>query len=243
MNTLPIIGAYLLRLLIAVLIFGFFWAASRVLPQIFRRYKQQEWIRRHLPLIEATVWVVYIILFIQALIKPSPYTGIVFVLIIVALSWRFLNDWISGLFIKIDNNFRPGQRISLREYDGTIKELGLLAAEIEVDKGEVLVFPYHKLEKEVILKRTPSEKIQSHAIDLSLSNETSISEWPMIIKHAVLNLPWAVPSRAPFIELLEKEAEYYHYRVVLYAIDPRYFSVMEQQLRERFEDKKNLKIP
>lgn len=235
MTILPTIASYLLRLLIAVAIFAFFRLASWILPRLFRRYKQQEWIRRHLPLIEAAAWVIFVISFIHSLIKPYPITGITFVIIMVALSWRFLRDWISGLFIKVDNNFRPNQRIRVQNHDGVIKELGLLSAEIEIGKGEVLVYPYSKLEKEAIIKRTPSEKIRSHAIELVLNPEIRMGEAHTKIKHTVLSLPWAVPSRAPFVELIDKQNGGNFYRVVLYSTAPKYFPLMEEQLRKALE--------
>jgi hypothetical protein len=111
--------------------------------------------------------------------------------------------------------------------------MGLLSAEMKIEDGQTLILPYHQISQSKIVLENPSEKVKSQTIEVPANPNWSTTEAQEIIRAQVLNLPWSIPSQLPSVEPIRHSHEQADYRVVLYAIDEKFFPEMKQILIDR----------
>lgn len=235
MKLFPSIGMYLLVLIIGVLIYLLFWLMGRVLPRLSQRPGFQDWVWRYLPILEASVWFGYAIWVVNRLFGENSLVGIVYLGLLLLIAWPFVTNWLIGLLVKAGDVFKPGQRIQFQAYQGMIHQMHALSVEIELDNRERLIIPYERLRKELIVKRSPTEKIRPHRFELRIASAHKPLEVMAELKQRVLLLPWTVPDRPPLVEHRGRHESAEKYEVVLYSVDEQYFPLMEESLRSAFE--------
>lgn len=226
-SNLPLIGL----LSTGAFLFFLFFVIRKVVVPLIKRRSLKEPLQRIIPIAEAISTIIFFIITVFYLVIPFPLLGLIFLGIIVAASWKFLKDYFSGLLFRFADKFREGHGIRIEERSGVIKHLGRLSAEIEIENGEALLMPYSKLVDSTLIREARSENIRSKAIELEVPAKLLSTEIKPYLRSKILSLPWSVSSREPFIERIEKEGSI-TYRLVLYALDEKYFPLMERQLKK-----------
>jgi len=227
-STLTYINLLILGL---VLISIFFVVRKFVIPLIKRR-KVRDSFRLIIPIVEAVIAIIFGIISIFYLVIPYPLFGLIFFGIFVAATWEFLKDYFAGLLFRFSaNSFRPGQRIKIDKQSGMVKQLRRLAMEIEVENGEVLLMPYGQMANSSFIRESQSEKIMSYAFELQIPEKMDDPDIKDHLRSKILNLPWSIGARDPFLEKIDTKAAG-TYRIVLYALNDKYFPLMEEKLRQ-----------
>lgn len=220
------------------LYFLFSWIRI-LIPIIVKDTKWRTNLLRYLPLIQAIAWLLYafaLSIFIITLDPtPSKIIGLGLIAFLVISSWNYLRDYISGLFLKVGQRFRIGQRLRIEGKEGLIHSLNIFSAEIELSAGEFMVYPFSKLAQAIIIRQDPSEKIKSQAFLIQLPEEISASDAINQMQRSILKMPWALVKQPAQLVPVTNEDGTRAISVVLYAVHTAYFSLMHSRLEKEFE--------
>lgn len=221
---------YIQLLLLGFLLFSIFFLLRKIVIPLIKRRSIKDAFEQILPVIEAVTAIIFSIVSIFYLVIPYPLLGLIFLAIIIGGTWGFLRDYFAGLLFRFTNNFRPGHRIKIENQSGVIKHLGRLAVEIEVENGELLIMPYGQLANASLIRESQSENVYSYAFELEIPEKMRHPEIKNHLRSKILNLPWSVGARDPYVEKIDATSPL-TYQVVLYSISDKYFPLMEEKLR------------
>ncbi|MEO1450925.1 MAG: hypothetical protein AAFV07_15455 [Bacteroidota bacterium] len=239
-NVLDLIPGFSLRgLLVLGLMGAAIWGGFRlmnqvVIPLVSRRGNLSLSWNRISPLVEACSWTIFAFFVLYQFLRPNPLVGGALMLLVVASLWASIRDFMTGLLIRLGGWLSPGQNIRQEEFAGQVLRLGNLGVELELENGEILAVPYHKLAGNSVIKGNPSEQIRSHAFEMHTALPTAGVNQVEAIRRAVMNLPWSVGTRPPRVELIDQHETYGHYRIILYSSHERYFPQMESIILGQF---------
>lgn len=234
----PSLRWILYLLLLGVAMMTFFEGFKRYGIPLIRYYrKSQRHLERWLPVVETLLWLLYVMAWAVVLIQPNPLVGILFLGATIAAFWYFFRDLVAGLVIRTWSYYHVGQKIRTESFSGIVTKLGRLVAEIETDRGEVLVYPYYKLSRMPVIRQSPSAILKSRAVDFSLRQMGIDSIDPTAIRNQIRALPWSIPGRDPVVEILDPNGEDPHLRLVLYGIDDGHLVKVEKQVEAAISGK------
>ncbi len=161
---------------------------------------------RSLPMAEFVVWLTYAFWAASIAFAGLPYRGIVqsamAIMLVVALGWYVLRDFLSGVLLKSESGFSKGQSIKTGFVSGKITAVGYRTLLIETEKGEKVRVPFSKLGDAIIA--TPPQKGQSHSHMLRFlvpegSNRGSL---PAKVSKTMLNMPWIIAEEEPTVNFV-----------------------------------------
>lgn len=234
----------LMLALLGVAIWGVFRVMNKIIiPLLSRRGNLSLSWQRISPLAEACTWTCYAFFVLYQFLLPNPVVGIALALLVVASLWGVIRDFMTGLLIRLGGWLSPGQNIRQDAFAGQVLRLGNLGVELELENGEILAVPYHKLARDSVIKGNLSEQIRSHAFELYTKLPAPGVNQVEAIRRSIMNLPWAVGSRAPRVELIHQYETYAHYRIILYSSHERYFPPMESYILQQFTPPESELLP
>ncbi|MEL6674967.1 MAG: mechanosensitive ion channel domain-containing protein [Bacteroidota bacterium] len=225
---------FLYLLMLGLLIYGFFWAGRRYLIPLMQN-QGWGWVKKFIPSLEAFAWLSYMLVVVFYILRANFQLGLVFVVLIIAGGWVIWRDFVPGLLIRSGGAYRPGQEISFGDFEGTILNMGLLGVDVEIADGENLLIPYHKFSDKLILKKSPSEKLRSHAFELEVVAESAESEVQKLIRQRILSLPWSLQDPLPIITLKQTQEGRFVYHIVIFSVHDRYLPRMKAILASSFQ--------
>lgn len=239
-NVLDLIPGFSLRSLLILGLAGIgIWGSFRLLNQVIipllsrRGNLSLSW-GRISPLAEACTWTIFVFFVLYQFLRPNPIVGGGLALLIVASLWSSIRDFMTGLLIRLGGWLSPGQNIRQDEFAGQVLRLGNLGVELELENGEILAVPYQKLAGNSVIKGNLSEQIRSHAFELHSALPAAGVNQVEAIRRGIMNLPWAVGTRPPRVELIDQHETHGHYRIILYSSHERYFPQMERHILHQF---------
>ena len=140
--------------IVALTIFG----AYRMLHFATNRIPMSKRMRYYLsyifPSVELFSWLLFLIWVLRLIYKSGNYftiisIGIVLVLLF-ALFFALLRDYILGFFLKLQNKLMEGSFIEIGEIKGQIKKAGHFRLDIEDNHGNIGSVPYYNIRSKVI---------------------------------------------------------------------------------------------
>lgn len=193
---------------IVILGFGLFFAMQlihRMARMIPGDSRWRDLLLRSLPLAEFVVWITFAFWAAANVFAGLPIGGLVqsvmAVVLVAVLGWYVLRDFLNGILLKSENDFRKGQFIKTSFVSGRILSLGYRALQLETDKGEKVRIPYSRLAEGVITR--PPQKGQSHTHMLSLAIQPD-QERPLLtaeVLRELVNMPWVIAEDDPAANL------------------------------------------
>ncbi len=197
---------------------------------------QQVKLERLLPVVEGIVWFSWVMWGVQGVFNNKlVYTLIILgimLVIIVALSWFAIRDFIAGIVLKLEGAFTIGERIKVQDLEGRVKELGYFGVKLENFRGEIMSVPYSAVSGVTRVQPKSSEAIKNHSFRLDLPKKytptTSIDK----IRELILNTPWAAITKRPHIKLVIEGEAHYTFEIIIYSLHSRYFQKTETHLRK-----------
>lgn len=208
----------------------------RRLPDIVRMRKTlRNRLKRAIPALELGAGLGFL-LSLTGLLLPqkSPESLIVAaaaVLLLVLAGWFAIKDIISGVILKSEEVYEYGDWIKTRSVEGRIVTIGHRTLEIETEEGDRVKVPYSRLTQDFLAKSDHSDPAKAHTFQLALTRTIPVAEAVDSIRRAVLNAVWSSVKRDPQIEMRGEQNGSYLYEITVYALDSRYFSAIEGDVR------------
>ena len=228
--------AVYLFLLIAVILIALFRILNFFIPVIPIKSKNQTSIKKVLPVIEFTTWLIFLIWGINYFIRNNIYfaagLGLILLLIMFWFAWYSLRDMISGIIIKSNKDLRINDSIYVAGYHGKIIRFGFRNLVLETENGKNIYLPYTMLIKKEFIRSHPAEKILSHSFKVTLHKEKAIEQTTEDIRLTLLSLPWVSQIKSPGIRLESETGTSYVFHVTVYSLESRYFMLIEKSLQE-----------
>ena len=222
-------------IIVALILFALLWVLKftwRNAP-IRRTFKVK--VDRILPLAEGVIWLSFTLWCIRQLVQNDLWNSIgvltVVLLVVVALFWLVIRDYMAGIILKSDGSMKLNDWIKIKGIEGKITEMGQRAMIITTDSGETLNVPYSALSGEISVKPNPSEKLISHTFEIEISKNTDLESTIDQIRRAILNTPWASVKKSPEIKLLNDSPEAYLFEISIYSIRLVYFQKIKEYLK------------
>jgi hypothetical protein len=234
--------ASLVSLLLALGLFMAFRLADRYLLPILTSVSSLSNLRRWMPIIQTLSWVGFIIFALGYLVNLAPLPGLTLTVLLAIAFWQTIHNLAMGLLVRLKNDVRPGRKIQVAGQRGLITEMGLLDLEILNDQGQKTILAYRRIEREILTLENPFERIKSYRFlwQPETPEQLAMAEAEHIIQQEVLRLPWSIPNRLPIIEPVQEAGKQTSFRIVLYALDEKFFPDMihrlEGQLKDQFSN-------
>lgn len=196
---------------------------------------------RVFPVLEFVLWFLYLFWALSGIFSHWDYYNIlmhsVIIAVIIILAWFIIKDFVAGIVLKAEMPFHIGQNISLPGIEGKLKKLGFRSLEIEKNDGQSTKVPYSKLTGEMITCQSKSESSKGYETTVSLKSSINDEKACELIKKKLMLLPWALPSKKPYIELLEdKDKSKKTYLVKYFAINNQHAVKISQNLKSFFDN-------
>ncbi len=194
---------------------------------------------RSLPLAEFVVWLTYVFWAASVVFDALPYHGIVqsamALVLVVALGWYVLRDFLNGVLLKSESGIKKGQLVKTSFVSGKIVAMGYRTLLIETEKGDKVRIPYSKLAETII--STPPQKGQSHShmLRFAISKESNPRMLREKVSKALLNMPWIIAWEELTVNFVHDEQGPFGLKVKFSVIKGEHALLVEQKLRELLE--------
>jgi small-conductance mechanosensitive channel len=227
-------------LMVGALIFIFFRLFRYMMQFIRLPVQQVEFFNKYLPVAELIVWIIFLLWSIQylgsrgQLISLVPF--LVFIILILYLSWYSLKDITTGVIFKTGKTHHINDHISVAGITGKITAMGMRNLEIEDYSGQIVTIPYSKIVGNIMLKSYPSQSLLSHnfRMKITVDENTDIFSTVENIRTSILTLPWSSQKKEPKI-IFEKESKgFFMLSITIFSLEESYFKKTEKILQHQF---------
>jgi small-conductance mechanosensitive channel len=227
-------------LMVGALIFIFF-RLFRYMMQFIRLPVQQiEFFNKYLPVAELIVWIIFLLWSIQylgsrgQLITLIPF--LVFIILILYLSWYSLKDITTGVIFKTGKTHHINDHISVAGITGKITAMGMRNLEIEDYSGQIVTIPYSKIVGNIMLKSYPSQSLLSHNFRMKITADENTDIFSTVenIRTSILTLPWSSQKKEPKIIIETESKDFFMLSITIFSLDESYFKKTEKILQQQF---------
>jgi small-conductance mechanosensitive channel len=184
-------------------------------------------LKTKIPAFEAFLWVLYALYAVYVFIIPFPFLGITLLLVLIYLVRDSLLNLIHGIFYRFKDSLEKGQKVIMEGEEGTIHSLNTFDVSFENKEGEIKSIPYQKIISLNIIKKDFSSEFFSH--NFSIKTHELINE--EVIKKQIIAMPWSSEVYLPKITKTQLEDSLHQFDIIVYTIDRRYFSFIEEEVR------------
>ncbi len=191
-----------------------------------------DWLRRITPFVSFGLWLVVILVIVQ--IFSQSMLALVLLITVAALalalaSQSLLRDLIGGLVILFEHPFRLGDRITVGDHQGEVKEIGLRAFQLASPDGSLIAVPNAAVLGQSVVNASPGMAESQVTMELSLPDGCDLERAKRIAFEAAAVSPYACihkPIEVYFDEQFQNEP---HARIIIqaYVFDAQY----ERRLR------------
>lgn len=179
-----------------------------------------------LPVIEFFIWIGFIIWIVNRLLKDSfIYQPLVIGLLaigIVAFAWYFLRDFISGLLLKTQVDFKKHDLIKTADTEGKILNIGYLTMKIETSNGDIELIPYNILKSGKVTKPLSEDNYVKQILEIKCRKKLPLTETIEKIRVSALNSPWNVCVKPPVIKLIGETEHHYEFELSVFVMQPEH---------------------
>lgn len=190
---------------------------------------------RIFPVFEMLLWISYVFwashqLFNELDVYPI-LSGSITIVFITIFGWYLLRDFISGIILKAENAFEPGQTIKTTIVSGTIKKLGYRSIEIVSYEGETVKVPFSLLSNKHITKPAENGKWVGQVINLTIASKYQPDKTQDILRKRIIEMPWIVSASNIDIKLTRENDQNYLAQINVHSISPEMVLKTEENLK------------
>lgn len=230
----------IIKLVIAgLMLFLVLWALKFVWSRLTIRRTYKTKLDRLFPMVEGLLWMGYLLWCIKQLIPEGlgNSLGVLAVVLLVfgMLFWFIVRDFLSGIILKSEGSLKINDWVRVKGIEGKITRMGQRSMVVVTQSGETVNIPYSTLSGEISIKPNPSEKLRSHAFEITIPKELALEITIEEIKRIVLNAPWSAIIKVPEIKLLNESPSGYHFEINIYSVKQIYFQKIKDYLKDRLE--------
>jgi len=159
-------------LFLGAIIWWFFILVNRGVALLLSEKPYKNRIDNTIFYIKTASWILFIFWSADLIFRGQPLISRIFAVllfcIIIGISWSLIRDIVSGILIKFEGTFTKTSHVKIHGEEGSVKNMGFRAMEIETDRGETLRIPYSIIDKEITIISYPIESIKSHTFELNV---------------------------------------------------------------------------
>jgi len=215
---------YIKILALAIALIIFLRAASYLLSVIAIQRRIKIILLRIFPVVEMFLWISYIFLASHRLFKDIAVyrllTGSMIIVLIVIVGWYVMRDFISGIILKAEYAFEPGQTIKTSLGSGIITKLSYRSMEIVTREGETIKIPYTLLSSQPVTIPADHGKWTGQVIRIKVSSRYQFEEIQNMLKRRMLEMPWIVSGENIKMEITRSEEESYLAEIHFHSLSP-----------------------
>ena len=153
-----------------------------------------------------------------------------------------LKDFIAGISIVLENQYRVGDTITVKGFRGEVISLGIKSTKLRAYTGEIMVIPNHLIEEVINHSFEKSVAI----VDIPISYDTNIDKLEKVLGELFSDLDInGVTSEFKMLGIQSYDDSSMSYRVVCDTIPMQHFQV-ERDLKKAIKaclDKNKIVIP
>ena len=192
---------------------------------------------RVLPVVEAALWLTYVVWAVGAVFAEGLYYNAALLMVLAIslalVSWFAARDWIAGIILRVQDAYKTGQKIRFDEVEGTIRQVGHLALEIELSDGEQAKIPYSRISGRIRSQIRPDMTSNYYHFEIEIGNEIPLSEARQILRTAIMNSPWTTFDQEPQIKLLTDTSNHYSFEAVVHTTGVGGGQAIEHHVKEQ----------
>lgn len=155
-----------------------------------------------------------------------------------------LKDFVAGISIILENQYRVGDTITIKGFRGEVISLGIKSTKLKAYTGEVMIIPNHLIEQVINHSLDKSLAI----VDIPVSYNTDINKLENVLNKLFDKLNGSIDGITSSIKLLGLESyddSSISYRIVVDTIPMKHYQV-ERELKKAIKvelDKNGIEIP
>lgn len=155
-----------------------------------------------------------------------------------------LKDFVAGISIILENQYRVGDTITVKGFRGEVIDLGIKSTKIKAYTGEIMIIANHLIEE--VINHSLDKSLA--VIDIPVSYDTDIGKLDKVLGNLFVKLDKKIDGLNGDITILGLESydsSSITYRVVADTLPMKHFQV-ERELRKLIKlelDKNNIEIP
>jgi small-conductance mechanosensitive channel len=153
----------------------------------------------------------------------------------VGAGWFAFRDLVSGVILRSERAYAPGQWIQTDLAEGFIADLGYRTMAIETDAGMRIRIPYSQLGRTALTTADRTQTARAHTFELELPATSAVADLTTRIRSAALTAFWSSPHRDPYVHYLERRGDRHRFEVVAFCLDDSYATDLEQSVRRQME--------
>ncbi len=225
------------KILLSLLIFMLGYLANKLVKLLVARAGRGrniyvEGLRRFTPFVRFGLWFAVVLVIVQ-IFTHSPL-AIILLITVAALALAFasqllLRDLLGGLVILFERLFRIGDRITIGDHRGEVKEIGLRAFHLASSDGALIAVPNAAVLVQSVANTSPGMSESMVTMELSLPDGCEMEQAKRIAFEAAAVSPFACIHKPIEVFFDEKYQNEPHPRIIVraYVFDAKY----ERQLR------------
>ena len=226
---------YLKILAIVLALFIFLRLVSAFFTILVGNKKIRMASRRMFPLVEMLLWLSYAFWVVHLLFNQLDIykllTGSMIVVLVAIFGWYFLRDFVSGIILKAENGFEPGQQIITSEVSGTIKMLGYRSMEVITNEGEYVKLPFSRLSMMNIARPADAGNWVEHVVEFKISAKYKSEKIQNMLEKRLLEMPWIVSGDNIKLRITREEMDNYLVVILFHSISPGMAIKTEENLQ------------
>lgn len=202
----------------------------RVLNVLNKTFKHTPKIKHHinygLPLAELFIWIVLVIWILNYFYTSGNNVGLfitgLLLLLSVVPAFFSLRDFLSGIYLKLQNKISEGNYIEIDDLKGKIEKMGNFSMNIVDKYGNIKSVPYNKINSKIILK--PGYNPNLCKINLVFYFPEHLKTKKIIprLKTQLITTPWVAVSQPIIVENIEYKNKQLLIEVIVYALQKNY---------------------
>lgn len=220
-----------LVLLFAFVLFGLLGALRWVVGRLPLSKARRATLSRFRPVLEALVSVVYLLIAVPIVFAGHrEFTPLVLAVLLfgmIGVSWFAIRDFINGMFIKAGELCEVGDRVTVDQHHGVVRQLRYRVLTLVTDDGDEVVIPYGRLSRRSIVRTPRAEGAHRYAFELELPESLDPIAAIAQIKQLALSSHWASVTHPPQVEVLGGR----HVRVLTFALSREHGGAIEALVR------------
>jgi hypothetical protein len=220
----------LVSLIAGVALFFIFLILKLALNRLIKGERFLKRINSKFPMFERSIWIIYVSFLVLSIVKPNPIWGTLIVGVIIAASWSYFKNYISGTFVILNNRIRTGQVIKLVDFQGEITLLDKTRFVMTLSNGETVTFPYDILHSNPVISGSKSENVLNKLITVEVKKPCNLLMEKQKLFQKLIASPWVIPGSSPSFEINEETAEYYILEVSVELMDKKHLERISTML-------------
>jgi len=151
--------------------------------------------------------------------------------IFIWIAWFGLQDLIAGFIFKNNSGIKKSEHIKIGDVQGSIVKLGYRNLILDTASGNFVSLPYSKIIRQSIVRISSAEIRHSITFELKTAKVENIQKISNDISARIIMHPRSSLTEKPNVELIKEEADYLVFSIKVFAIENKFLSVIEEDLK------------